>query len=88
MTAAIAPRLCNELLEICLASGIAFGMNPVPTIHHAGSEHCDDDLERAKVAVPKGNQVLSNMESVVLNMNIAQDEVGEVSNAAGSADEP
>jgi hypothetical protein len=44
------------------------------------------DLEQAKVVVPESDQPLSDMEVVVLNKNIVQDEFGETSNAAGSAD--
>ncbi len=44
------------------------------------SNHSDQE---AKVVVPESDQPLSDMEVVVLNMNIVQDEFEETSNAAG-----
>ncbi len=91
ITATIAPRLCNELIEICRTSGMVFEMNPVLTIQCARPKHCNDvsftDLKWARAAVPENNQSFSNMEVVVLNKNIVQDKFEETSNVAGLADE-
>jgi hypothetical protein len=35
VTVAMAPQLCNELLEICLTSGVVFERNPVLTVRSA-----------------------------------------------------
>jgi hypothetical protein len=46
--AGIAPRLCNDLIEMCQTSGMVFEMNPVLTIQCAKPKCCDnEEIEEA-----------------------------------------
>jgi mannose/fructose/N-acetylgalactosamine-specific phosphotransferase system component IIB len=89
VTVAMAPQLCNELMEMCRTSGMVFEMNPMLAIQYTAPEHCDgvSFLNRTRTAVLENNQSSSDKEVVVINKKVAQDNFGKTSNEVCLADE-
>jgi hypothetical protein len=87
----IAPQLCNELIKICLTSGVVFEINPVLTIQCAepvtGDCTSRTDLERAKAAGPEDDRSFPNRETVMLNRNVSRNKSEEISKVADLTDE-
>ncbi|CAM6022780.1 unnamed protein product [Sphagnum balticum] len=83
----VSPKLCyidSSMQSPEVTIGTVVGeLESVNRVASLSSNHCEQE---AKVVVPESDQPLSDMEVVVLNMNIVQDEFEETSNAAGFAD--